>query len=118
LALAVLCLREVAEDQRDETLVDGVTGEALDLWLEHFGRHTTAALTHLTGTLPALGDLNGRYRGIRLLTWLPTLEPIMALVSLVEAIGSTAATAEVLGRLVELIRDREDDVRESAAEAL
>ena len=55
LALAILSLRETAERHREELIVDRVTEEALDLWLDYFSRYTTAALVRLEEALPAFG---------------------------------------------------------------
>jgi hypothetical protein len=118
LALAVLCLREVAENQRNKGLVDRMTTDILDLWIEHSAQRTDIALLRITEALPAVGELSGRYHGKQVLGWLGALQPDVVFLRLVNAIGPVVATPEALARLVALIRDPNRDVRRSAADAL
>ena len=63
LALAVLCLRETAHEDRDHAVVDFLTREVLDLWLVDLRRGTRGALVRVEEALPALVELGGCHRG-------------------------------------------------------
>ncbi|MCX6911349.1 MAG: HEAT repeat domain-containing protein [Verrucomicrobia bacterium] len=51
-------------------LRDQITTEAFGLWWQHHLNASAEAVSHFTGALPALGQVNGRTNGMPLFEWL------------------------------------------------
>jgi HEAT repeat protein len=75
LALAALCLPELVSkvphakcEVREK--INHITTTAFSLWWRNHEAGIDAATPHLTRTLPALGQVNGRMEGLPLLEWL------------------------------------------------
>jgi HEAT repeat protein len=117
LALAIRCLQERLTPDRSSAMVDQATEAAVGLWLAHSRAGTDDALIRLEGALPALYELEGRYKGQDLLSYMTSANAADFL-SLALAFGPEAATPETSGKVAALLGDPERRFRLAAAEVV
>ncbi|MBN1675668.1 MAG: HEAT repeat domain-containing protein [Kiritimatiellae bacterium] len=125
LALAALCLPELASDQRAQfaDLLDRITTEVCSFWLEHQEEPDRWPVAHLERVLPGIARVNGRMRGVPLLAFVSEQlakdgPDRMAVLLFVRHLGSAAAIPPILDPLLALLQHRRSEVGWAAADAL
>jgi HEAT repeat protein len=123
LALAALCLAEIAAENHDPSLVNKIATEAVDIWVRHRRAGTEAAVRHLTFALPALGTTmagltDGTRSGAVILKGGRSVNPRQRQAADDTSGRRIVAAAPALGRLLNWSRANDYDMRSAAVEAL
>jgi HEAT repeat protein len=122
LALAALCLAEIAAGNVDPSLVNKIATEVVDIWVRHRRAGTEAAVRHLTFALPALGTtMAASTDGTRYAAALPkgsrSVNPRLSQAA-ADTSGRRIVVAPALDRLLNWSRASDYYVRSAAVEAL